>query len=936
MAAPTQQQQSYPAWLTLTTVTLPTTTETNVVYLPLTYYGPSIPLGSDWVYGGLSSPASTSSTAPSSAQPTSTSATSSTIPTSSSISSTPSSAIPSSSSVSAGSSIVPPTTFPSAASSSTGSTEQHYGLLSRGQLIGVVIGAVLALFVLIICFFSVCFRRMTRDDDDPQTQRNVGSNRKTSGSRFTALIPRRKRRTRTRFTMLTPGSGMGSTDEFDADWLMAGVAQKSIRFSHLLRLAPFPTLILARLLQGTETTVALAHRAKPAAAAPMSAAMASSLPTRPFPFPPEDRGDNPFDLPTAYRNGGNYHLLPPGAGPANGNGNGAHAYSNIAPGRRILSPSQLAMLVEEEGEREVLPRPSVEQPRASMGSHVTSGDEEAEVVVARRVAVSPPGSPAGGPSRTIAEPIQDSPRRSWIARFSWLTDPTRNSREIADDPEAGAALLFDASAPPSPGPVSPAGPRTHSKRPSTTMREFGARSGFGFFSSSNSRPNTPGSRPVSGALGSGSRPISGVGSEGTNGSSKSGGTVYTDARETLSTRGSNSRVGAGTPLDAPPLPTTGDPDATVRAETQDPLDMPAPAAFAPFSSAASMHHSGSRTSLSEASQTQTLSHQASLEQQGDAFGLDAVGKHDPDDWDNTPTTCISDGDEKAKGSLTSATSWDKAGLELGFARPASFDKLGTFGSGNREAPLLTTGNNPFMAPVFHAPPPPSFNPRSSPPAVTVPLYGSSSLSSNAPGIRIVNARPTAAAPSVANAAPHLSLDLDDAPPGADGGWRLLGGSTHSLLGSGSEVGVGVGPPGKRGTFGAQASAAQYHHTAGPSSEHGSLHSRLNQSTNSGSISSRSANSHSRDKTGSSNSNSNGHSQYPSSGSARSRAALGRPPSVEGPMSPAMSAFGAQHLAEGSSGSERAISPLPRARSPNSPLMSPWAGGLDAEWRPTYT
>jgi hypothetical protein len=91
-------------------------------------------------------------------------------------------------------------------------------------------------------------------------------------------------------------------------------------------------------------------------------------------------------------------------------------------------------------------------------------------------------------------------------------------------------------------------------------------------------------------------------------------------------------------------------------------------------------------------------------------------------------------------------------------------------------------------------------------------------------------------------------------------------------------------------------------------------------------------------------------------------ALAHAGSVEGPLSPAVSAFGhrvrdAEHSgssgsggaaarrAENSSGSggagehDRVRSPLSlsRARSPGSPvspLLSPWAGGLEPDWRPT--
>ncbi|KAJ7602651.1 hypothetical protein DFH06DRAFT_1397238 [Mycena polygramma] len=82
MTAPTQ---ALPAWLSYTTITLPQTTETSVVYLPLTYYGPSIPLDSDWTYGGLSSPVTSATSTPitTTATPTSTTASTTATPTSS-------------------------------------------------------------------------------------------------------------------------------------------------------------------------------------------------------------------------------------------------------------------------------------------------------------------------------------------------------------------------------------------------------------------------------------------------------------------------------------------------------------------------------------------------------------------------------------------------------------------------------------------------------------------------------------------------------------------------------------------------------------------------------------------------------------------------------------------------------------------------------------
>ncbi|KAF7311974.1 hypothetical protein MIND_00209100 [Mycena indigotica] len=962
MAAPTQE---LPPWLSYTTITLPQTTETSVVFLPLTYYGPSIPLDSDWVYGGLTSPVSTSTPASSSIPLTSSSALSSSTPLSTA---PPSSSSPSQSSVlssaissSSVSSTSPTTTSPSSSSAMPSSSSSSIAVassstgLSHGQLIGVIIGSILGAFVLFLLFFSCCLRwcrRRRGDPNDPQTLQNVPASRgqrKTSGSRFTALLPRRQRRARTRFTMVTPGNGIGSTDEFDADWLMVQTpgsppTRPTEPGTGRTEVDPFLT---SAGLPNPHPGSASGNNSGSGSSRETGATTGSSgtnvsgygvLLAHPSLSLPDNHEGNPFDLPTSY-SGGNNHALPPGAAPP------TTTYANIMPGRRILSPSQLAMLVEEEGEREVLPRPSGELPRNSMqGSHI-SGDEEGEVVYARRVAVSGPDTP---PELPQAQTATATPfRRSWIPRFSWLRD-SRGSREIEDDVEAGTGLLFDASSPSAPS--SPAGPRSQqrSKRPSAEMREFGTKPFPGFLSSS--RPATPGSRPVSGAA----RPLSGVssdGTNGTNGSGKSGGTVYTDARETLSTRGSNSRVGTGPPTQHDPMPEI-DPDTTLRA---DPLDAPAPVAFAPFSSAASLHHSASRTSLthsaSEASlsqQTQpTLSHHGSSEGPAHPTLLTLTSGSSPSASTLATTTTKPEAayafgppglgfnvDSQKPGSVGS---WDKAGLEMGFARAASIDKLGTFGSGNRGVLQAPGPFAPPPLPVFNAPPPP----RSPPPSVS---YGSSGT----PGIRIIGSSNLRSPMDLPQRAPHLSLDLDDAPPGADGGWRLLGGtgSTPSLLNN--EWGVGVGGPGKRGTFGGPSNtAAQYvSGSGGPSSEHGSLHSRLDNSINSSSLSSRSIHSRNQNNTSSSsNSNPTPHSQYPSSNSARSRAALGRPISVPGPMSPANSAFGVRHLPEnsGSSGSgnghgnEMSGSSLPRARSPASPTLmaaAPWAGGLGEDWRAT--
>ncbi|EJF56520.1 hypothetical protein DICSQDRAFT_130061 [Dichomitus squalens LYAD-421 SS1] len=185
MAVPTQV---LPSWLTLSTtvVTLPdgvVSTSSTTLQLPLTYFGPSIPLGTDgvWTWGGLTPPpstisASTTTTAtPTSSSPssaiTSAPSTSTTLsPTSAS--STPSSSILSATSSTASSTSTIPTASPAAGSS--------HGI--SPSTLGAILGSILGTLLLLVLIAIIFLLRQTRKrrQVDPQDPSSSFWNRSTT------------------------------------------------------------------------------------------------------------------------------------------------------------------------------------------------------------------------------------------------------------------------------------------------------------------------------------------------------------------------------------------------------------------------------------------------------------------------------------------------------------------------------------------------------------------------------------------------------------------------------------------------------------------------------------------------------------------------------------------------------------------------------------
>ncbi|KAG2341165.1 hypothetical protein BDR05DRAFT_965493 [Suillus weaverae] len=149
--------QQLPPWMTLATTVYTnaagqTITRETTLQLPLTYYGPSIPLGTDgaWTYGGLTSPTASTSSLTTSSTATSSSFT----PTSSA---TPTSSTSSYQSTSSSTSTSPST-------SATSNPSSNATALSKGALIGIIIGAII-LFILLLLLFIWFVRWNSRRRD---------------------------------------------------------------------------------------------------------------------------------------------------------------------------------------------------------------------------------------------------------------------------------------------------------------------------------------------------------------------------------------------------------------------------------------------------------------------------------------------------------------------------------------------------------------------------------------------------------------------------------------------------------------------------------------------------------------------------------------------------------------------------------------------------
>ncbi|OCH94869.1 hypothetical protein OBBRIDRAFT_788867 [Obba rivulosa] len=198
MAAPTQV---LPSWLTLVTtvVTQPdgsVSTSSATLQLPLTYFGPSIPLGSNgvWVFGGLTPPPSASfpSLSPTSSPTLSNPmASSSSQPTSfppvtpSSTLTSPPSFTPSGSSVA--SSTASPASSTNMSSSPIAAASQAHGIST--STLGAILGAILGALLLLVLVLIVLLLRRNRRNSPAESKSSSFWNRRTT------LLSRRSHQT---------------------------------------------------------------------------------------------------------------------------------------------------------------------------------------------------------------------------------------------------------------------------------------------------------------------------------------------------------------------------------------------------------------------------------------------------------------------------------------------------------------------------------------------------------------------------------------------------------------------------------------------------------------------------------------------------------------------------------------------------------------------
>ncbi|OJT13900.1 hypothetical protein TRAPUB_9569 [Trametes pubescens] len=555
MAAPTQV---LPSWLTLSTSLVTLTdgsvlTSSKLLTLPLTYYGPSIPLGTDgvWTYGGLTSPVSTSTSPSATATPTPsssliTSALTTTPSASTSLSSTPTTPL-SASTASASSTSSAPAASSSAAIA--GGASHGISPATLGAILGSVLGTLLLLVLIAIIFLLRQNRR--RHDTAPNGHPSSSFwNRQTTLLSLLSRSGPRQTPIWTGWEVVDPDEGPEGGRRSPGEGSPRGSGEEEDPFL-TRRSARSGGTDMAQTRTDTDTLVSL-----PAAVRTGSVSAHHSVrkPSGHIISPEEQlRLEEQFaDAPPyasirvvapSTSSEQEAPLIPPPPLNYDNRGSASHRVS-VHPSLRSQKSREARSLTSEK----------------SLGSIGTDPQEEgAELLTARRVKVSRinPPADAGAGSSSMAPPstlaldrLANLGRLSWFKRMSFLGTPTGSRPLSYADPDTAAAATSD--------PYTRTPPR-HSRNGSQSGT--GSRSRPGSFARAS--PLEPAAADSLGrrlrqdsGLGFGmtdERPISTVSAR----SATSGNTVFYDAQSRPASS-MGTRSSAGTPvsgsLAVPPVP----------------------------------------------------------------------------------------------------------------------------------------------------------------------------------------------------------------------------------------------------------------------------------------------------------------------------------------------------------------------------------------------
>ncbi|KAH9902485.1 hypothetical protein C8Q73DRAFT_7206 [Cubamyces lactineus] len=536
-----QPTQVLPSWLTLSTtlVTLPDgslSTSSDILRLPLTYFGPSIPLGTDgvWTYGGLTPPPSSSTSTMLS--------TSTSPPTSSTITPAPTSTSSPSSTQSA--SATSPSTSPAASSTAAAAAASHgISPSTLGAILGSILGTLLLLVLIAIIFLLRQNRRRAAGAPNGHASSSFW-NRQTTLASLLSRDAHRQTPIWTGWEVVDPDEVLESGQNSPGEGSPRGSGEEEDPFL-TRRSARSAGTDMVQTRTDTDTLVSLpaiartgtisSHRSGPKGEPIISRdaqlRLEEELTTEVPPYASirvvEPSMSNEFETP----------LIPPPPLNPDSLGSSARRFSSQPSLRSQKSKTEARSVISEK----------------SVGSAGTDPQEEgAELLTARRVKVrqinpmveSPDAGSSTGPNVLGLDRLANLSRMSWFKRMSFLGTPTGSRPLSYADPETAAAATASAD------PYTRTPPR-HSRNGSRSRPGSHSRPG----SFARASPLDPMADSLGRRLGLASedRPISTVSAR----SATSGNTVFYDAHSRPASS-MGTRSSAGTPISGttaiPPVP----------------------------------------------------------------------------------------------------------------------------------------------------------------------------------------------------------------------------------------------------------------------------------------------------------------------------------------------------------------------------------------------